>query len=290
MAARSIASLTVSFGLVAIPVKLYSATQASGAISFNLLHKPPCGSRLKQQYLCAKEGVPVAREDMVKGYEFAKDQYVALTEDEIKALSQKTDQSIAIEEFVPISEVDPVYFERSYLLGPDKGGGKAYRLLHDAMTKSGKVAIGRFSTRGREQLVIVRPSAGGLVLHGLHYHDEVRSFDDVELGDEPKIKPNEIDLAIQLVEQLSVEKFDAKKFEDDYRKSMLAVIDKKVAGLEIVAAPAAPQREQIIDLVEALKRSLAAKQATKGAESGDEDRKPARAKGKVTPLRKTATK
>jgi DNA end-binding protein Ku len=286
MPARPISTGTISFGLVSVPIKLYSATQ-SKSVSFNMLHDKD-KSRLKQQYVCAACGDVVDRAHTVKGYEFAKEQYVSLSDEEVKALLQKTDQSISIEEFVPISEVDPIYFDHAYLLGPDKGGGKAYRLLHDAMTKSKKVAVGRFSTRGKEQLVLVRPSEGGLILHALNYADEVRSFEDVDLGDEPKIKPNEIDLAIQLVEQLAVDKFEAGKFQDDYRKSVLEIIEQKVAGHEIVAAPAAPAREQIIDLVEALKKSLAAKQAAKGVEA--EDRKPARAKGKVTPLRKAGTK
>jgi DNA end-binding protein Ku len=288
MSARPISTGNISFGLVSVPIKLYSGTHSRN-VSFNMLHDKD-KSRLRQQYVCQACGEVVGREATVKGYEYQKDQYVTLTEDEIKSLSQKTDQSISIEEFVPIEQVDPIHFEKSYLLGPDKGGGKAYRLLHDAMVKSGRVAVGRFSTRGKEQLVIIRPSQGGLMLHGLYYFDEVRSFDDVDFGDEPKMKPNEIDLAVQLIDQLTVEKFEASKFEDDYRKSVLAVIDRKVAGQEIVSAPSAAPREQIIDLVEALKRSLAAKQAQRDAASDADERKPAKAKGKVAEIKKAAAR
>ncbi|HSD44538.1 MAG TPA: Ku protein, partial [Burkholderiales bacterium] len=143
MAARSIASLTVSFGLVSIPVKLYSATQAAGAISFNMLHKPPCGSRLKQQYICAKEGVVVPREDTVKGYEFAKDQYVVFTPEELKALEEAGTHMVEITEFVPLESVDPVYFDKAYYLAPDKGGAKPYALLTRALRESGRCALGR---------------------------------------------------------------------------------------------------------------------------------------------------
>ena len=147
MAARSIATLTVSFGLVSIPVRLFSATEASKAISFNLLHKT-CGSRLKQQYFCIKEEVPVAREDMVKGYEFAKDQYVMFTPEELKAMEEAGTHMAEIAEFVPLSSVDPVYFDKAYYLAPDKGGNKPYALLHRALMETGRCALGRWAARG----------------------------------------------------------------------------------------------------------------------------------------------
>ena len=142
MAARSIASLTVSFGLVSIPVKLFSATEASKSISFNMLHKA-CGSRLKQQYICIKEEVVVPREEMVKGYEFAKDQYVMFTPEELKAMEEVGTHTADITEFVPLDSVDPVYFDKAYYLAPDKGGAKPYALLAEAMRESNKCALGR---------------------------------------------------------------------------------------------------------------------------------------------------
>src|SRR5215475_14853608 len=175
MAARSISTGNISFGLVSVPVKLFSGTQSKN-LSFNLLHAKD-KSRLKQQYICATCGEVVEREDMVRGYEYAKDQYAVLTPEEIKALDQTSDQSIEIEEFVPISSIDPIYFEKTYLLGPDKGGQKAYRLLREAMDKAGKGAVAKFSSRGRQQLVLLRQAQGGLVLHGLYYADEVRGFE-----------------------------------------------------------------------------------------------------------------
>src|SRR5690349_24816294 len=155
MAARSIASLNVSFGLVSIPVKLYSATEASRAISFNLLHKT-CGSRLKQQYLCIKEGVEVTRDEMVKGYEFAKDQYVQFTPEEIKALEEVGTHSIEISEFVPIESIDPVYFDKTYYLAPDKGAGKPYALLTEALKETARCAVGRWAARGKAYIVLLR--------------------------------------------------------------------------------------------------------------------------------------
>src|SRR4249920_674780 len=175
MAARSIATLTVSFGLVSIPVKLYSATEASRAISFNMLHKG-CGSRLKQQYLCIKEEVVVSREDTVKGYEFAKDQYVMFTPEELKALEETGTQTAEITEFVPIESVDPVFFDKAYYLGPDKGGAKPYALLTKALRESGRCALGRWAARGKQYIVMLRPVEEGLVMQQLMYATEVRSI------------------------------------------------------------------------------------------------------------------
>lgn len=287
MAARAIASGTISFGLVSVPVKLFSATQ-SKSLSFNLLHDKD-KSRLRQQYICATCGEVVERDAMVRGYEYAKDQYAVLTEEELKALEQASDQSIEIEEFVPISEVDPIYFDKGYLLGPDKGGGKAYRLLRQAMEKAGKAAVAKYSARGKQQLVLLRQTEDGLMLHSLHYADEVRDFSEVDLGDEVKFKANEVDLAVQLIGQLAADHFDPTKYEDEYRKKAIEVIEQKVAGQEVAVAPRAP-KGQIIDLMEALKASLEAKKAAPAAEEARAERKPARAKGKTATKRKVAAK
>jgi len=267
MAARSIASLTISFGLVSIPVKLYSATEASRAISFNLLHKS-CGSRLKQQYFCIKEEVPVAREDMAKGYEFAKDQYVMFTPEELKALEEAGTHTADITEFVPAATVDPVFFDKAYFLGPDKGGAKPYALLARALNESGRCALGRWAARGKQYIVMIRPVdtglVEGLVMQQLLYAGEVRNINDIDI---PKmdVKPAELKLAQQLIEQQSVEKFDPSAYTDEVRARVEAAVQKKVEGQEITMAEAPEQGAQVIDLMEALRASLEKKPAKKAA-------------------------
>jgi DNA end-binding protein Ku len=279
MAARAIASGTISFGLVSVPVKLFTATQ-SKALSFNLLHAKD-HSRLKQQYVCQTCGEVVERDHMERGYEYAKDQYAVLSPDELKALEQSSDQSIEIEEFVPIASVDPIYFEKTYLLGPDKGGQKAYRLLREAMAKAGKGAVAKFSSRGRQQLVLLRDAQDGLMMHSLFYADEVRDFSEIDRGESITLKPGELELAVQLIDQLASPSFDPTKYEDEYRKRALELIDQKVAGQEIVAGPAQAPKGQIIDLMDALKASLAARKSGRAPEGAASERKPARAKGEA---------
>jgi DNA end-binding protein Ku len=295
MPPRSIATATISFGLVTIPVRLFPATQATAAgVSFNLLHKT-CGSRLKQQYLCAREDVVVPREDMVKGYEFAKDQYVTFTTDELKALEEKSTQTVDIAEFVPLDKVDPVYFDKPYYLGPDKGGEKAYHLLSEVMRETGRCALARYAARGKQYLVMLRPIEGGLVMQQLLYADEVRSFKEVGLPDKPALREAELKLAEQLVEQISSQTFDPTQYEDEVKKRIQADIEKKVQGKEIEVSEPTEQPAQIIDLMEALKASLGAargkKPATGAAADGDgesdaaddgEERRPAKpARGKA---------
>lgn len=291
MAARATASGTISFGLVAIPIKVYAASQ-SKTVRFNQLHAAD-HARLKQQLVCSKCDEVVPRSDIVKGYEYSRGQYVVVTDDELKALERKTDRTIEIEEFIPIEDVDPIYFEKSNLIGPDKGGHKSYRLLCRAMADSGKVALGRYGTRGRQQLVVLRPTAGGLVLHGLFYADEVRDFDDIELGDEVEFKEGELDLAMQLIDQLANDRFEPHKYEDEYRQAVLAAVDRKVAGEEIVVVEEPDRRDQIIDLVAALKQSIAEREGAEPAPARKPKRvrKTAKAKGaKSAPARKTAAK
>ena len=215
MAARSIASLTVSFGLVSIPVKLFSATEASKAISFNLLHKA-CGSRLKQQYLCIKEDIPVAREDMVKGYEFAKDQYVMFTPEELKAMEEVGTHMAEINEFVPLEAVDPVYFDKAYYLAPDKGGAKPYALLASALRESKRCALGRWAARGKQYIVMIRPVEDGLVMQQLLYAGEVRAMSELEIP-KTEVKPAELKLAQQLIEQQTSKTFDPSAYTDEVR-------------------------------------------------------------------------
>jgi DNA end-binding protein Ku len=265
MAARSIASLTVSFGLVSIPVKLYSATEASRAISFNLLHKA-CGSRLKQQYVCAKEEVLVPREDMVKGYEFAKDQYVIFTPDELKAMEEAGTHTAEITEFVPLEAVDPVYFDKAYYLAPDKGGAKPYALLTSALRETKRCALGRWAARGKQYIVMIRPVEDGLVMQQLLYADEVRTIKELEIPP-TDVKPAELKLAEQIIEAQSSDTFDPAAYKDEVAVRIRAAVEKKVEGQEITLAEE-PERggAQVIDLMSALRASL---------EKGPKPRKPA---------------
>ena len=256
MAARALASVTVSFGMVSIPVKLYAATQAQASISFNLLHAA-CGSRLKQQYLCAREGVVVERADMVKGYEFAKDQYVTFTPEELKEMEEKGTQTIEINEFVPADSIDPIYYDRAYFLGPDKGGAKPYALLAESMRQTGRTAVGRYAARGKQYIVQLRAVPGGLVMQQLLYAPEVRTIDEVGVEEAP-VKDSELALAKQLIGQISSSTFDPTQYEDDVRKRIEAAVQRKVEGEEIAISPAEAETggAQVIDLMEALRASL----------------------------------
>ena len=255
MAARSLASLTIAFGMVSIPVKLYSATQALAGVSFNLLHGA-CGSRLKQQYLCAREGVVVERADMVKGYEFAKDQYVTFTPEELKELEEKGTQTIEISEFVPAESIDPIYYDKAYFLGPDKGGAKPYALLAESMRQTRQTAVGRYAARGKQYIVQLRAVPGGLVMQQLLYAPEVRVIEDIGIEEAP-VRDTELALAKQLIAQISSERFDPTAYEDDVKKRIEAAVQKKVEGQEIAISPSAPEvGAQVIDLMEALRASL----------------------------------
>jgi len=292
MAARSIGSLSISFGLVSIPVKLYSATEASRAISFNLLHKD-CGSRVKQQYFCAKEEIPVAREDMVKGYEFAKDQYVMFTPEELKALEEAGTHAADITEFVPIEAVDPIFFDKAYYLAPDKGGTKPYSLLAKALRESDRCAIGRWAARGKQYIVMIRPIADGngdaLVMQQLLYAAEVRAVKDIDI---PKsdVKDVELKLAKQLIDQQASDKFDPSTYTDDVRARIEAAVQKKVEGQEVTIAAEAPEGgAQVIDLMEALRASLEKKAPAKApAEPRAETRKPPKRAQAEPAAKKTA--
>jgi len=255
MPAHAIGSGTISFGLVSIPIKLYTAA-SSQAVSFNLLHAK-CGSRIKQQTFCPTCNEVVERSALVKGYEFVKDQYVRVADEELKALEGEASKIIDIAEFVPLKSVDPIYFEKTYYLGPDKGGDKAYRLLTDAMEKHERVALATFVMRGKESLVLVRAAQGGLMLHTMYFADEVRSFGEIEKGESAKIKEGELELALQLIDGLSKDAFRPEQYQDEYRQRVLDLVNQKVEGREITAVGPQVQRAQVIDLMEALKQSLA---------------------------------
>jgi len=286
MSARSIGSGTISFGLVSIPVKLFSATQSQAAISFNLLHAK-CKSRLKQQYICpVDENQIVERNDMVKGYEFAKDQYVTFTPEELKALEEKASQQIEISEFVPTEKIDPVYFDKAYYLGPEKGADRAYRLLAEAMRSTGRTALARYAARGKQYLVQLRPiDGGGLVMQQLMYSDEVRPFSEVEIP-QGEVKPAELELAKQIIGQIAEDEFHPEKYEDDVKKRIQEQIQRKVEGQEIQVSEPAQAPTQIIDLMEALKASLAAK----GLGKAEPEEAPARKPAKRAPREKKAAK
>ncbi len=254
---RPTATATISFGMVSIPVKLFSATESKASISFNMLHEK-CKGRVKQQYICERdEGQVVPRTEMVKGYEFAKDQYVVFTAEEIKKMEEEKTGLVDIAEFLDIKEVDPIYYEGASYLAPDKGGEKAYRLLCDAMKTTGRVAVAKWAARGKQYLVLLRPLKNVIILQQLRYPDEVRPLDEVPVGT-VESKESELKLAVQLIDQITSAAFEPAQYEDEVRKRMQAAIDRKIQGQEISSAPEQP-RAQIVDIMEALKASLAAR-------------------------------
>ncbi len=256
MPARAIDTATIAFGLVSIPVKIYSSAEHSHEIHFHLIHEG-CGERLHQQYVCPRHGV-VEREDMAKGYELTKGNFVELEKGELKALEAVASDEIAIREFVPASAIDPIYIDRTYYLGPDKGGERAYRLLRDALEQAHLVGVATYSARGKQYIVMVRPFEDGLAMHQLRYADEVKPWSEVPLGKLPKSGAAELRLATQIIGQLEHETFDASQYEDEVKDRVRALIAEKAKGGEIVAAPEAP-RPEVTDLMAALKASLAGK-------------------------------
>jgi DNA end-binding protein Ku len=258
--ARAISSATISFGLVSIPVKLYAATQPSTGVAFHLMHAK-CGTRLKQQYVCPLDNEVVPRDQTSKGYEFAKDQYVTFSPEELKALEEKATQSIDIAHFIPRAQVDPVYFDKSYYLGPDRGGDKAYQLLATVMQETDRAAVARYAARGKQYIVMLRAASSGqggagIVMQTLLYAYEVRPFAEVPIAG-AEVKPAEVDLAKRLVEQIAAETFDPNEYQDDVRKRIEADIERKVAGKEVAATSSLPESGRVIDLMQALKASLA---------------------------------
>ncbi len=285
--ARSIASLTISFGLVAIPVKLYSATVSSERISFNLLRQKD-GSRVKQQYVAVNDGKPVERSEMVKGYEFAKDQYVMFSAEELKALEDTTTHAIDIGQFVPLDSVDPLYFDGTYYLAPDKGAAKPYTLLATALRKAQQCAVGRWISRGKEHIVIIRALEDGLAMHQLHFKAEVRDLKDLGIEAAPVSEP-ELKLARQLIDHLGAKRFDPNEYSDEHKQRVEAAIQRKVEGKEVTLAegPASATSSNVIDLMEALRASIDAR-GSKAAPADLKERKaPKRAAAQAT-SRKTA--
>jgi DNA end-binding protein Ku len=280
MSAHSIGSATVSFGLVSVPVKLFSAGESSANISFNWLHKKD-GARLKQQYVCSKDGEKVEKDDMIKGYEFSKGQYVLFTPEELKLLEEpRGTGAIEITEFLPADQVDRIYTDKTYFLGPDKGGERAYKLLSEALKKTRRVALGQWAARGKQYLILVRPMDGGLAMEQLRYPEELRSIADVPIP-KTEVKKGELDMAIKFIDQGTSEEFRPQEYKDNVRRRILDQIQQKVEGKEITEEPTEAPKTQIIDLMEALKASL------KGGKGGAERKAAKRVEGKA-PKRKAA--
>ena len=283
MPARATSSGTLSFGLVSIPFKIYTAASAEG-VKFHQLHDK-CGNRIKYQVYCPTDDEVVERSNLVKGYEYAKGQYVRFDGDELKALEEEKTHNLEIIEFVPLDTIDFVYVEKSYYLGPDKGGHKAYRLLAEAMQESGRVALGHYVARGKSHLVVIRPYKTGLMMHQVFYANEVRDFRDIDLGDDDvTFKPAETKMARQLIDQLSTDRFEPEKFRDEFRARVLQAAEEKIAGHEITMTAEAPQAK-VIDLFEALKASVEQSQVAKKRKL----KPPKKAAAKKTHKRKAAS-
>jgi len=257
MAARAIGSGTISFGLVSIPVKLYSTVDTTKAIRFNYLSRD--GSRLKQQYISSSTGEVVDRSDRVQGYEFAKGQYVLFSEEEIKAMQVESTNAIDIAEFIPLEEVERLYIEKVYYLGPDKGAARSYHLLRAALEKTGRAALASYAARGKSYLVLVRPFAEGdsqgLIMEQLKHEDELRPFSEVAL-DTCEVSEDELELALTIIDQRVNDHFEPARYEDQVRSSMLEKIQQKIDGQEITLPPEEAPETKIVDLMEALKASV----------------------------------
>lgn len=278
MALRPLRNATISFGLVSIPVRFYTATRSED-VHFNMLHAD-CGSRVNRKWWCPQHEQMLEQGDMIRGYPIAKNQYVTFTDEEIDALETDNDRALEITEFVDLDQIDPVFFEKAYYLGPSPGGGKTYKLLAEAMKKQGKVAVARWVSGNREHLVVLRPFENGLILHTMYYADEVRDFGAMDLEDAP-VRDKELGLAEMLINELSVEAFDPLQYKDEYRERLLDRIRKKSEGEVIVTEARSDENAgEVIDIMEALRRSL----------EGGGPKKKAAAPAAATPARAAAKK
>jgi DNA end-binding protein Ku len=281
-----LASATISFGLVSIPVKLYPAGESAGTLAFHWLHGK-CGSRLRIQYFCPKDREVVPRREMVKGYEVAKGRYVTFTPQELEAVEQVSTQTIEIEEFLPAETIDPIYFVKAYYLGPGKGGAKGYRLLAQALRHADRVALGRYAARGKQYLMLLRAFGESLVLHQLHHRGELRKPVEVPKG-EGAVKDSELKLAERLIDQGARKTFHPERYPDEVRDRVRALIRKKAEGAEITVSPPERGRGQVIDLMEALKASLSRTSTDAERPSTSARREPARRRSKEAVRRPTA--
>jgi DNA end-binding protein Ku len=281
---RPFASGQIAFGLVSIPVKLYSATEATERISFNMIHTE-CGSRIQQQLFCPKDERTISREETSKGYEFAKGQYVLFTEEELKAMEEKATQTIEISEFLPREAIDPIYFQKANYMSPDKGGDRAYALLTKALEETGRWALAKYAARGKQYLVVIRPLGKGLVMQQLFYPNEIRSFEELDLGD-AVIKDNELKMAVQLAEMGAADEFHPENYRDEVADRIRAMIQQKIEGEEITSNMVEQPKAQVIDLMEALKASLGGRAAKPASPA----RVPVKAEAKRKPAKPTARK
>jgi len=272
--ARAFASGQIAFGLVSIPIKLFSAAESSERISFNMIHQD-CGSRIQQQLFCPKDERTIERSEVAKGYEFAKGQYVLFSEEELKALEERSTQQIEIAEFLPSDQIDPIYFAKAYYVAPDRGGDRAYTLLAKALQETGRWALAKYAARGKQYLVVIRPVGKGLVMQQLYYPNEIRSMDELDLG-EAVVKDAELKMAIQLAEMGANDEFQPENYRDEVHERVRALIQKKIDdGEEITGASVEEPRAQVIDLMEALRKSLGGG-AAKAKSSSTAKRKPAK--------------
>lgn len=281
MALRPIKSASISFGLVSIPVKFYTATHQED-ISFNLIHES-CGSRVNRKYWCPEHEEIIESSELIKGYQFRKGKYVTFTKDELESLETDDNRSLEIAEFLSLDQIDPLFFEKAYFLGPADGGGKTYKLLASAMKKQGKVALARWVSANREHLVILRPFEKGIILHTMFYADEVRDFGAVDI-ETSELKDKELKLAELLIDELTEKKFDPLRYKDEYRERVLEKIEKKSKGHEIITEKEEDEEKggEVIDIMEALRRSLEG--------SGAPKRRVSAAKSRTTVARKRSSK
>src|SRR5438477_6690003 len=281
---RAFASAQISFGLVSIPVRLFTATEASEKISFNMLHKD-CGSRIQQQLYCPKDERTIERTETIKGYEFSRGQYVSFSEEELKALEEKSTQTIDISEFLPRETIDPIYFAKANYIAPDKGGARAYTLLAKALEQTERWALAKYAARGKQYLVVLRPLGKGLVMQQLFYPNEIRALEELDLGD-AVIKDNELKMAVQLAEMGASDDFHPENYRDEVADRIRAMIQQKVDGEEITSLMVEEPKAQVIDLMEALKASLGGRTAKRapGAASAP-SRMPIKAEAKRNPAK-----
>ena len=284
MASRPVANGSISFGLVSIPVKLFTATR-SKAVAFRQIHGKD-KSRIQQKIFCPVDNALIDRSELVRGYEVDKDVMVTFTDEELKNLEAHDDHTIDIKEFVPLAKVDSIYFENSYHLGCTPESARAYRLLAHALESSERVAVAMYTMRAKEYLVLIRPYEKGLMLHTMYYADEVVSVKEVERGAEAAVTQQELDLAKRLIGDLTQDKFEPEKYKDGYRERVIAAAQQKVEGRETIAPAPEVHKAKVIDLYGALKASLERRglqfAEKSGAEASD-GAAPSSTKAKVAP-------
>lgn len=273
---RSTGSTTIAFGLVSVPVKLFTATSEHD-LKFNTIHDA-CGSRISRKDLCPVCDESVATADCVKGHEISKGQFVTFTAEEIKAQVPSQFETLEIEAFVPADSIDPVYIEKSIYVGPDKGADRAFNLMVRAMRQTDRVAVGRYMSRGKVYTAMLRPFEKGMVLHHLFWADEVRNYDEVNIGPDVAFSDKELDLAAKLIGELETAAFDPAMFKDEYHANLTAAIEAKGSGKAVVIAPAMAPKAAVVDLMEALMMSIEDEKAKSKSKSKAKPKAKAKAK------------